>query len=193
MKVFQKLVGYFFQGILLSVPAAATVYVVYRLFQAIDGIIPIDIPGLGLVTLIVIITFLGFIGSTIIAQPIIYYFQRLLNKAPALKSIYTTVKDITTAFVGKKKSFEQPVLVKMIRDSDVEKLGFITRKDLTSIGVTGAKVAVYLPHSYAFSGNLFIVPAENVSPINAKASDVMKFIVSGGVTNIGEQEKELEE
>ena len=72
----------------------------------------------------------------------------------------------------------------MIKDADLEKLGFITRKDLSNIGVKGNKVAVYLPHSYAFSGNLFIVPSENVTPIEAKASDVMKFIVSGGVTNI---------
>jgi uncharacterized membrane protein len=189
MKIFQKIIGFFFQGILLTVPLAATIYVVYRLFVAIDGIIPVDIPGLGLLTLLVLISLLGFLGTTFIAQPVIFYFQRLLNKAPALKSIYSTVKDITTAFVGKKKSFEQPILVKMNKDADIEKLGFITRKDLSSIGVKGNKVAVYLPHSYAFSGNLYIVPAENITPIDAKASDVMKFIVSGGVTNIELTEK----
>ena len=184
MRQLNRLISYFLQGILLSVPVAATVYVIYRLFVFIDGIIPLDIPGLGLVSLVVIITSFGFLGNTIIAQPIISYFQRLLDKAPTIKSIYSTVKDLTTAFVGKKKSFEQPVLVKMMKDADVEKFGFITRKDLTHLGIPDYKVAVYLPHSYAFSGNLFVVPQENITPINAKASDVMKFIVSGGVTNI---------
>lgn len=184
MKIFQKIVGYFLQGVLLTVPVAATLYVVYRLFNFIDGIIPVDVPGLGILTLLVTLTLLGMLGNTIIAQPIMSYFSRLLDKAPMIKSIYSTVKDITSAFVGKKKSFEQPVLVRMNIDSNLEKLGFITQEDLSHIGIAGGKIAVYLPHSYAFSGNLYIVPQENITPINAKASDVMKFIVSGGVTNM---------
>ena len=72
----------------------------------------------------------------------------------------------------------------MMIDSDVKKLGFITNKDLSEIGISDDKVAVYLPHSYAFSGNLFIVPKRNVTPIDAKAADIMKFIVSGGVTTV---------
>ena len=44
-----------------------------------------------------------------------------------------------------------------------------------------SQVAVYLPHSYAFSGNLFIVDKENITPLNASSAEVMKFIVSGGV------------
>ncbi len=69
-------------------------------------------------------------------------------------------------------------------DSDVEKFGFITNKDLNELGIGEDKVAVYLPHSYAFSGNLYIVPKKNVTPIDAKAADIMKFIVSGGVTTV---------
>lgn len=175
---------YFLQGVLLAVPVAATVYVVVRLFQAIDSIVPYDIPGLGILTLFVVLTMLGFLGSTIIAAPIVSYFERLINRAPLLKSIYSAVKDLTTAFVGKKKSFTEPVLVKMMMDSEAEKLGFVTKKDLSEIGVGEEKVAVYLPHSYAFSGNLYIVPKKNVTPIDAKAADVMKFIVSGGVTTV---------
>lgn len=184
MKIFQKLAGYFLQGVLLIVPVAATAYVVYSLFTFIDGLIPVEVPGLGLLILLVIITLLGFLGSSFIAQPFIAYFQHVLEKAPLLKSIYTAVKDLTQAFVGKKKSFEQPVLVRMSSNLQIEKLGFITRKDLSIIGISDQKVAVYLPHSYAFSGVLCVVPAENVTPIDAKATDVMKFIVSGGVTDI---------
>jgi uncharacterized membrane protein len=52
------------------------------------------------------------------------------------------------------------------------------------------KVAVYMPHSYAFSGRLFIVPRENVKPIHdVSGGDAMKFIVSGGVTDVDGEEK----
>ena len=91
-----------------------------------------------------------------------------------------------SAFVGQQKRFDTPVLVKMYEKAEVQKLGFMTSKDLTEIGITHGKVAVYLPHSYAFSGNLFIVPAENITIIDAKPSQVMKFIVSGGVTKMSD-------
>ncbi|MDA9563389.1 DUF502 domain-containing protein [Flavobacteriales bacterium] len=181
---FKRIGSYFLQGVLLAVPVAATIYVVIKMFLAIDSIIPFEIPGLGLLALFITLTLLGFLGTTIIAQPIMYYFEQLMKKAPLLQSIYSAVKDLTTAFVGKKKSFTEPVLVKMMIDSDVEKFGFITNKDLNELGIGEDKVAVYLPHSYAFSGNLYIVPKKNVTPIDAKAADIMKFIVSGGVTTV---------
>jgi len=104
-----------------------------------------------------------------------------LDGAPLIRTIYNAVKDLVGAFVGKKKSFSQPVLVKLSNDTAIEKLGFITSEDLSELGLDSTKIAVYLPHSYAFSGNLFIVDRRNVTPINAKSADVMKFIVSGGV------------
>jgi len=66
----------------------------------------------------------------------------------------------------------------------VHKLGFITQEDLASLGLKEGFIAVYLPHSYNFSGNLFIVPKENVTLIDRSTSDVMKFIVSGGVVDV---------
>ena len=80
--------------------------------------------------------------------------------------------------------FDRPVLVRMVHGSDLEKLGFITEDDLAHLGIAGGKVAVYLPHSFAWSGNLYIVPAQNVTPIDARAADVMKFVVSGGVAKV---------
>jgi uncharacterized membrane protein len=91
-----------------------------------------------------------------------------------------------SAFVGKDKKFTEPVLVKVNKDSELEKLGFITQHDLSRLGIEKGKVAVYLPHSYNFSGNLFIVPARNITPIDASPTEVMKFIVTAGVTAIPE-------
>ncbi|MEG1573365.1 MAG: DUF502 domain-containing protein, partial [Bacteroidales bacterium] len=102
-------------------------------------------------------------------------------KLPFIKLIYTSIKDLMSAFVGKKKKFTEAVMVKASKESDLYKLGFITQTDLAFLGLSEKMVAVYLPHSYAFSGNLWLVPAENITPVQANAADVMKFIVSGGV------------
>jgi uncharacterized membrane protein len=111
------------------------------------------------------------------------YFDSLLVKAPLIKIIYSSVKDLVSAFVGQKKRFNEPVLVK-VGSTGMEKLGFVTNRDLRFLGISEKKVAVYLPHSYAWSGNLFIVPADHVSPVDASTTDVMKFIISAGVINL---------
>jgi len=182
---------YFFRGILITVPLTITIYVIYRVFIFLDGlledVITFDIPGLGLITLIGVLTLIGILGSNILFQPLLNKANELLNRVPLVKTIYTAIADLVTAFVGTKKKFTRPVLVKMVSHSELHKLGFITEDDLEQFGIDDGKVAVYLPHSYAFSGNLYIVPKENVTPIDAKAADVMKFIVSGGVAQVSDR------
>lgn len=175
-------VGYFLKGLLYTVPIAILGYIIYQLFIFFDSLVPLDIPGLGILLLLAFITVMGFLGSTIIGQPIVRYFERLISKVPLLKTLYSAITDLLSAFVGTKKRFNQPVLVKVSSDSELEKLGFITSEDLTTLGIQNGKIAVYLPHSYNFSGNLFIVPRENVTAINHPTPEVMKFIVSGGIT-----------
>lgn len=188
----KKLANYFLRGLLLVVPVTLILYIVWSLLVFLDEIIPTRVPGLGIVILLAGITLLGFLGSTILAQPIINYFNRLLDRIPLIKTIYTAITDMLSALTGQKKSFSKPVLVKMNRESDIEKLGFITNEDLSTINIRSGKIAVYMPHSYNFSGNLFIVPIENITPINRNTADVMKFIVSGGVTDFEKQVHEEE-
>jgi len=175
---------------LYTVPVTVTGFVIYKIFILIDGILPLQVPGLGLIAILVLLTVLGYLGSTIIGNPISAYFNRLVSKAPLVKIIYSAVQDLLQAFVGKKKSFDKPVLVKLEKDSDVRKLGFITQENLDDLGIEDGMVAVYLPHSYAWSGNQFIVPVENVTRLNVSAAIVMKFIVSGGVTKINDDTTE---
>jgi uncharacterized membrane protein len=130
------------------------------------------------------ITLIGVLGSSILIKPILNSIDNFISRAPLVKIIYTSIKDFMSAFVGKEKKFTEPVLVKISKDSDVEKIGFITQRDLSALGIESGKVAVYLPFSYTFSGNLFIVPTENVKPLNANSTEIMKFVVSAGVTTI---------
>jgi len=98
--------------------------------------------------------------------------------------IYSSIRDLLSAFVGKEKKFNNPVLVKVNHLSNLEKLGFLTQDDLSHLGVEGKKVAVYFPHSYNFSGELFIVPIEHVRPVDITSVEHMKFIVSGGASGL---------
>ena len=179
-----KIINYFLQGLLYIVPISVTLYVVYWSFNKIDGILPFDFPGLGLIVVVTIITLIGAIGSKLISSPINSLFVKLLKKAPLLKTIFSSVKDLMNTFVGGKKGFDQAVLVKIYENSTIERIGFITNEDLKNLNINSERVLVYLPHSYAFSGQLFIVDKKNITTINSASSDIMKLIVSGGVTEI---------
>ncbi len=189
-----KLIRYFLQGLLFISPLAITIYAIYVSFQFIDGLliqyltdlIGFKIPGLGLIIILTFITLIGIIGSSILLKPILQSLDKIISQAPLVKIIYTSIKDFMSAFVGKDKKFTEPVLVKLSQDFDMERLGFITQHDLTGLGIEADKVAVYLPHSYTFSGNLVVVPVANIKALNANSTEVMKFIVTAGVTAIHE-------
>ena len=77
-----------------------------------------------------------------------------------------------SAFVGKERRFDRPVLVRIGSiGTAVERLGFVTRTDLASLGLGPERIAVYLPHSYAWSGNLVIVHADQVVPLDISPAD----------------------
>jgi len=187
----KKLVRYFFQGLLYLAPTAVTIYIVYLVFKFVDGpirhyiveILNIDIPGTGILVMVIGITLLGFVGQTILFRPLRLLIDRIMKNAPLVKVIYSSIKDLLSAFVGKEKKFKQPVIVKVNLVSNLEKMGFITQEDLSDIGIKD-KVSVYFPHSYNFSGEMFIVPREYITVLDIPATDAMKFIVSGGVSKI---------
>jgi uncharacterized membrane protein len=184
----KKIFFYFLQGLILVAPFGITIYIVVLIFRFFNNLIagifgdlfPFNIPGFGLLVVFFSIALLGFFARTVIARPVKKMWNKLLDKAPLLKLVYSSLKDLMNAFVGKEKKFNHPVRVKVNLVSDLEKLGFLTREDLLELGIEGKMVAVYFPHSYNFSGEMFIVPAEHVTPLEASPSEVMKFIVSGG-------------
>lgn len=183
----KKLFNYFLQGLLFIAPLGITIYVIYFLFTFLDGLIQeyindwfgINIPGLGLLAIFIVISLLGFLGRSIIFRPIGKLLNKLLDRAPLLKLIYSSIRDLLNAFVGKERKFNKPVLVKVNTISELEKIGFLTQEDLNNLGIKD-KVSVYFPHSYNFSGEMFIVPKEHIKPIDMSPADAMKFVVSGG-------------
>ncbi|MDX1627221.1 MAG: DUF502 domain-containing protein [Fulvivirga sp.] len=187
-----RFITYFFRGLLFVVPFALTVYIIVASLEWIDSLIPIDIPGLGLLIIMGAITILGFIASFFITRPVVEYIERSLIRIPIVNIIYTSIKDLIGAFVGDQKKFNVPVLVAMEETNTLLKIGFITQKDLKSIGLPGY-TSVYLPHSYAWSGNQFIVDKKFIKPLNMSGTAAMKFVVSGGVSGLELNEKEESE
>jgi uncharacterized membrane protein len=178
-----KLARFFFQGLLLVVPTATTVYVLFASFLWVDKLITIEnIPGLGLLIILVSITTIGVMSSTFLVKPLISWGEGLLTKLPIVNIIYSSIKDLLEAFVGNKKKFNHPVVVTLDKAEQIRRFGFITLEDVSPLGLDKDTIAVYLPHSYNISGNLFFVPRENVQTLDLPAADVMKFIVSGGIS-----------
>ena len=171
----------FFEGLLILVPVVTTLYVAWLVLEAIDGWLNIPIPGVGFLVTVGLITLTGRYASTVFVQKMLDVMERMLVRAPFVKLLYTSLKDLIAAFMGEKRRFDQPVLVSLTPGGHAEAVGFVTRTDLEFLGLLD-HVAVYFPQSYNFAGNLLIFPKGQVHPLEVESADVMAFIVSGGVS-----------
>ena len=185
---------YFVQGLVITVPVAITVIMVYKIISWVGSLFNIfgtivsrviD-PFIIIIFAALLIYMMGLLGSSIILRPMFNLFDHALEHTPFIKTIYSAIKDLISAFVGSKKRFNKPVLITINKENNIQQLGFITQEDLTELNLKKGTVAVYVPMSYSLSGNLLIVPVENVTAVDASSSEVMKFIVSGGVTELDE-------
>lgn len=194
----KRLLSYLGQGLLIVAPVLITGYIVFLLFNLLDGIlreqitklIGFTIPGLGFIMVVAFIIFLGWMGQTLVGRPIKKLFERIIKRTPVFNTVYSAINDIFKALVGKDKKFESPVIALINRENNLWKMGFVSQKDMSSIGMPDM-VTVYMPHSYNFSGEHFILPAENVKYIDISAAEAMKFIVSGGIATYDIPSKEL--
>lgn len=197
---------YFLQGLLVIAPVGITLWVVISLFNFVDGILPKmvhtlfpdfiprnpdnsfkEFPGLGFVVVVTFVLFTGWLSSLFVFNRILGLFDSILEKTPGIKFIYSSVKDFLQAFAGNKKKFNKPVLV-CVDDTDVWRIGFITQNEMDEFGMP-EYVTVYVPLAYAVTGTTYIVPKTRVKPLeNISASDAMKFAVTGGVTEVHEQD-----
>jgi len=200
----RSLLRLFLQGVIILAPISITIWTVISVFFWIDNILPnmlhhlfpslvgIDqfglpnrIPGLGFVVFIGIALFVGYISPSLIVSRLVDLADRLLERTPGIKFIYSTVKDFFEAFAGNKRKFDKSVLV-AIGAPDVWQVGFITQEELKEFGLV-EYVAVYVPQAYAFAGHLYFVKRDRVRILtDISSADAMKFAISGGVTEIGE-------
>ena len=177
--------SYFVRGLLFAAPVGFTILILYSAFDYVDNIINIKqivvIPGLGFLIVVVGTIFIGFFVSVVIPQTLQNFLENIIRHLPLVRIIYFSFKDLISAFVGDKRKFNQPVIVVINKETQVHKIGFMTQSDLSNLGLKDF-VAVYCPHSYAFSGEMFVVPRENVRQLEIPSAEAMKLIVSGGVS-----------
>jgi uncharacterized membrane protein len=176
----RSLLGYFARGLIVLTPLAVTAYVTWWVLGTVDGWLGIPIPGLGIVVTVAIITAVGFAASTVITRSAVSALEALFGRLPFVRLLYNSTRDLLNAFVGEHRRFDQPVVVSVT--DDVRVLGFVTQESLRGLPGGAGSVAVYCPQSYNFAGQLLLVPAARVAAITSPASDVLAFIVSGGVT-----------
>jgi uncharacterized membrane protein len=179
----KRLVRYFIRGCLVSVPLALTIWLIFVVLRFVDQLVNIPIPGVGFVLVITFVTLVGVLTSNVIGKKVFRVVDQLLSGMPLVKLLYSSLKDLVQAFVGDNKSFDRPVAVQ-VGPTGVRMLGFITRDALHALGMSDY-VAVYFPQSYNFAGQLVVVARELVELLDAPSSEVMTFIVSGGISGFG--------
>jgi uncharacterized membrane protein len=177
----RRVVGWFLRGLVITAPAAVTLWVTWVTIRWVDSLLGIRFPGAGLLITLAVITAVGALATSYLARGVLAWLEDLLERVPFVRLLYTSSKDLLNAFVGDQRRFTQAVRVALSEDGAVGVLGFVTADDLTDLGLDG-QVAVYLPQSYNFAGNLIVVPRTRITPLPADSAEVMAFIVSGGVS-----------
>ncbi len=191
-KFINKFFGFFIRGLLFVAPVGFTILILYSAFDFVDSLVRIRfsfdhpnqeffIPGLGFVIVIFGTAFIGFVFTVLLPQTIQNWIENGIKNLPFIKIFYSAFKDLISAFVGDKKKFKQGVIVTINKESNIKKMGFLTQEDLNALNLPDM-VSVYCPHSYAFSGEMFIVPKDNIQLLTISSAEVMKIIVSGGVS-----------
>ena len=188
----KQVLRYFIQGLIIIAPIAITAYALYWLFEKVDGILRpyVDIPGLGFVIIIVFVLLVGWFSSNFLMGSFINFFDQWMERAPGIKFIYSSTKDFFEAFAGDKKKFHQAVLANAF-SNDTWVVGFITDEELQKFNLGSNLVSVYVPQSYHWAGQLFILPREKVKTIdNITSGEAMKYAVTGGVVDLDAERKD---
>ena len=206
-KILSTVAQLFFQGVVVLAPIGVTIWVVVSLFTWVDNFLPNllnfifpiqfaevngqipKVTGLGFLVAITLVLIVGWLSSLFFVERLMSIFDKILEKTPGVKIIYTSVKDFLEAFAGNKKKFDQPVLVN-VDATDVWRIGFITQENTEHFGLQEF-VTVYVPHSYAISGITYIVSPNRIKkmPKGVNASEAMKYVVSGGVTTVDDRDE----
>jgi len=197
-RIASALLNYFVKGIIVVLPVGLAVYLIYWAVSSIDNALnlsdvfiengqgkPLHIPGLGILNVLVVIMLAGVLVTNVITDPIRTWFNRWINRLPFFNFLYSSIKDLTEAFVGDEKKFNEAVIVE-VNEFGLKKIGFLVQKDLAKLGLPG-EVAVYFPYSYSFAGQVVIIASDKVKPIDRNSADMMKFVISGGVSGLDDE------
>ncbi len=181
----------FLTGLVVVVPILITAFTLYWLFRVLDGFLsPIidqilgrDIPGLGILTEIVIIFLVGVLATNVLGSRVLHWFQTLLMRTPVVKNIYPTIKQLVEAFhPSSGSSFKKVVLVEYPKGGTLA-VGFLT-SEVTLKGMAQPQrlVSVYLPTNNLYLGNVALFKEEDLIVTDFTIEEGLKIVLSGGTT-----------
>jgi len=191
----------FFRGLVIFIPVAVTVWFVTVLFNMVDGIIaPLQpviegwigtrIPGLGVVTFLIVVVVLGFVSRFILGTLLLRAMEKIFTSIPLVRSIYSATKDLLQAFsLGKKgKTFRRVLLVEYPRKG-IFTVGFVTNEVMVEgTGKTAQKMlSIYVPNPpNPTSGVLIFVPETDARSLDISVEEGLKMVLSGGIVTPAE-------
>ncbi len=179
----------FFTGLVVVVPILITAFALYWLFRILDGFLsPIinqilgrEIPGLGILSEIVIIFLVGVVATNVLGSRILNWFQDLLMRAPVVKNIYPTIKQLVEAFhPSSSSSFKKVVLVEYPKMGTYA-LGFMTSEvSMKGTAQPQRLYSVYLPTNNLYIGNVALFKEEDLIVTDFTVEEGFKIVLSGG-------------
>ncbi len=171
-----ELFSYFLRGLFFFLPAFGTAYVLWVLLRWLDSLVPLDIPGLGLLALIIGFIILGYLATHWIGPTVWAPFEARIRKIPFVGFIYGSIRELIDNSQQKNR-FDKPVLIRIANDPPAYQIGFLTNTQ----PLPGQNlVAVYVPYALSFMGELRLVPREAIEPLPTKGADTLRFAMSGG-------------
>jgi len=182
----------FGRGLAVIVPVVITVWVLNSLFNVVDGIIsPIfdralgqHIPGLGFISMVVLIFLVGIFSRNLIGRAMGSAFERIIYSIPLARTIYSTMKDLMQ-IGGKGKSFRQVVIIEYPRQG-LWTIGFVTNEIVVGTTNPVETISVYIPNPpNPTSGMLVLVPRGSARVLDMSVEDGLKLVLSGGIVTSG--------
>lgn len=196
---------YIITGLLVWLPLAITIWVLLwvlglitgvfeALLSALQAVLPLSlhdsleglrhVPGLGVVILVGALLLTGVFVANMFGQWWLRQWDRLLSNIPIVKSIYSSVKQVSdTLFSSSGNAFREAVLVQYPREGSWT-IAFVTGRPGGEVAeaLPGEHVSLYVPTTpNPTSGFFLMMPRESVRPLAMSVDEALKYIISMGV------------
>jgi len=193
--MFQWLRRRFLAGFFVTVPLFVSVAAIVWLFRVIDGFVgPVYIrllgtervpPGLGIATTMLAILLVGAIATNVVGKRLLQRAEGLLLHVPLFRSIYAPVKQLVVAFSPDNEyGFKRVVLIEDVSRGLL--LGFLTKEFTVDNGEgTEALIAVYVPTTHLYLGDIIIVPRDRASYPDITVEQGIRIFLTGGMALAG--------
>jgi uncharacterized membrane protein len=179
----------FITGFFVTVPAIASAWLLYVFWDFIDTffspgyerVFGRRIPGLGFLTAVLFILFMGTIATNVVGRRILARIERVFARVPIFRSIYPSIKQLIESFSPEKRqSFKAVVLAEHPREGEFV-FGFVTSEVLVETpGRKREMVTVFVPTNNLYLGDVIMVPRQDVISTGLTVEEGIRIILSAG-------------